>query len=205
MRSMRYRAAHKPSTRNAQTSSDVDPLPSSLAAAKVPSASAKSSSASTKSEGGDSSRPLFVVVSLNDEHIRVYDDHGLVTSSIISTGVPGHPTPKGVFTILGRERFHASNLYSGAPMPYMQRVTWSGVAMHVGVVTGHPASHGCIRLPAAFAVKLWGMTKIGERVVITPSDVEPEGFSSPLLPVAKMYPRQQDLRYLSRRGRLYAP
>jgi lipoprotein-anchoring transpeptidase ErfK/SrfK len=190
MRSMRYRAAHKPSTRIAQPSPDVDS--SSLAAAKVPSASTKSSSASTKSEGGDYSRPLFVVVSLNDEHIRVYDDHGLVTSSIVSTGVEGHPTPKGVFTILGRERFHASNLYSGAPMPYMQRVTWSGVAMHVGVVTGHPASHGCIRLPAAFAVKLWGMTKIGERVVITHSDVAPEGFSSPLLPVAKLYPRQQE-------------
>ena len=192
MRSMRYRAAHRPSTHNAQTSPDVDPVPSSLAAAKVSSASTKSSSSPTKSGGADSSRPLFVVVSLNDEHIRVYDDHGLVTSSIISTGVPGHPTPKGVFTILGRERFHASNLYSGAPMPYMQRVTWSGVAMHVGVVTGHPASHGCIRLPAAFAVKLWGMTKIGERVIITPSDVEPEGFSSPLLPTAKMYPRPEE-------------
>ncbi len=192
MRSMRYRAAHRPSTHNAQTSPDVDPIPSSLAAAKVSSASTKSSSSPTKSGGVDSARPLFVVVSLNDEHIRVYDDHGLVTSSIISTGVPGHPTPKGVFTILGRERFHASNLYSGAPMPYMQRVTWSGVAMHVGVVTGHPASHGCIRLPAAFAVKLWGMTKIGERVIITPSDVEPEGFSSPLLPTAKMYPRPEE-------------
>lgn len=192
MRSMRYRAAHRPSTHNAQTSPDVDPIPSSLAAAKVSSASTKSSSSPTKSGGVDLARPLFVVVSLNDEHIRVYDDHGLVTSSIISTGVPGHPTPKGVFTILGRERFHASNLYSGAPMPYMQRVTWSGVAMHVGVVTGHPASHGCIRLPAAFAVKLWGMTKIGERVIITPSDVEPEGFSSSLLPTAKMYPRPEE-------------
>ena len=192
MRSMRYRAAHRPSTHNVQTSPDVDPIPSSLAAAKVSSASAKPSSSPTKSAGADNSRPLFVVVSLNDEHIRVYDDHGLVTSSIISTGVPGHPTPKGVFTILGRERFHASNLYSGAPMPYMQRVTWSGVAMHVGVVTGHPASHGCIRLPAAFAVKLWGMTKIGERVVITPSEVEPGGFSSPLLPIAKMYPRPEE-------------
>jgi lipoprotein-anchoring transpeptidase ErfK/SrfK len=190
MRSMRYRAAHRPSMHNAQPSPDVDS--SSLAAANVSSASTKSSSTPTKSGGADNSRPLFVVVSLNDEHIRVYDDHGLVTSSIVSTGVEGHPTPKGVFTILGRERFHASNLYSGAPMPYMQRVTWSGVAMHVGVVTGHPASHGCIRLPAAFAVKLWGMTKIGERVVITRSDVEPEGFSSPLLPVAKLYPRQQE-------------
>ncbi|ARN82617.1 L,D-transpeptidase family protein [Methylocystis bryophila] len=182
-RSLRYRAAHKSWTRNPATSPDVE--------APQKSAAAKSSSASARSEAIDPAHPLFVVVSLNDEHIRIYDDHGLVTSSVVSTGVPGHPTPKGVFTILGRERFHASNLYSGAPMPYMQRVTWSGVAMHVGVVTGHPASHGCIRLPAAFAVKLWGMTKIGERVVISPYDVAPEGFSSPLLPVAKMYQRPE--------------
>ena len=192
MRSMRYRAAHRSGTHNVQTSLDADPLQSSTGSIKSTSGSTKPSSRSTKSEAVDTRGPLFVVVSLNDEHIRVYDDHGLVTSSIISTGVPGHPTPKGVFTILGRERFHASNLYSGAPMPYMQRVTWSGVAMHVGVVTGHPASHGCIRLPAAFAQKIWGMTKIGERVVISPSELEPEGFSSPLLPVAKMYPRPEE-------------
>jgi lipoprotein-anchoring transpeptidase ErfK/SrfK len=192
MRSMRYRAAHRSATHNVQTSVDADPLQSSTGSIKSTSGSTKPSSKSTKSEAVDTHGPLFVVVSLNDEHIRVYDDHGLVTSSIISTGVPGHPTPKGVFTILGRERFHASNLYSGAPMPYMQRVTWSGVAMHVGVVTGHPASHGCIRLPAAFAQKIWGMTKIGERVVISPSELEPEGFSSPLLPIAKMYPRPEE-------------
>ncbi len=189
VRAMRYRAAHKAMIRNGQTSIDADTTTASTGATK---ASGTKGSSSTKAEAGDTHGPLFVVVSLNDEHIRIYDDHGLVTSSIISTGVPGHPTPKGVFTILGRERFHASNLYSGAPMPYMQRVTWSGVAMHVGVVTGHPASHGCIRLPAAFAVKLWGMTKIGERVIITPNDVTPEGFSSPLLPVAKMYPRPEE-------------
>jgi lipoprotein-anchoring transpeptidase ErfK/SrfK len=186
MRSMRYRAAHRSPTHNAQTSVDTDTTTASTGATKT------KTSSSTKAESGEAHGPLFVVVSLNDEHIRVYDDHGLVTSSIISTGVPGHPTPKGVFTILGRERFHSSNLYSGAPMPYMQRVTWSGVAMHVGVVTGHPASHGCIRLPAAFAQKIWGMTKIGERVVISPYDLSPEGFSSAQLPVAKFYPRPEE-------------
>ncbi len=189
MRAMRYRAAHRSMMRSAPTSVDTDTATASTGGAK---ASGTKSSSSAKAEASDTHGPLFVVVSLNDEHIRIYDDHGLVTSSIVSTGVPGHPTPKGVFTILGRERFHASNLYSGAPMPYMQRVTWSGVAMHVGVVTGHPASHGCIRLPAAFAAKLWGMTKIGERVVISPLDVAPEGFSSPLLPVAKMYTRPEE-------------
>ncbi|MFY9656758.1 MAG: L,D-transpeptidase family protein [Methylocystis sp.] len=184
MRAMRYRAAHKPSTHNAQTAIDTDTPTSSTSASKA--------SNGAKAEAVETHGPLFVVVSLNDEHIRVYDDRGLVTSSIVSTGVPGHPTPKGIFTILGRERFHASNLYSGAPMPFMQRVTWSGVAMHVGVVTGHPASHGCIRLPASFAQKIWGMTKIGERVVISPSDISPEGFSSSQLPVAKMYSRPEE-------------
>jgi lipoprotein-anchoring transpeptidase ErfK/SrfK len=187
MRAMRYRAAHKSSTHNAQTAIDSDTPTSSTSASK-----ASNGTKSDKAEAVETHGPLFVVVSLNDEHIRVYDDHGLVTSSIVSTGVEGHPTPKGIFTILGRERFHASNLYSGAPMPYMQRVTWSGVAMHVGVVTGHPASHGCIRLPASFAQKIWGMTKIGERVVISPSDISPEGFSSSQLPVAKMYPRAEE-------------
>ena len=70
-------------------------------------------------------------------------------------------------------------------MPFMQRITWSGIAMHLGVVPGHPASHGCIRLPAEFAAKLWGLTKIGERVVISPQDVTPVEFEHPLLPAAE--------------------
>ena len=104
-------------------------------------------------------RPLFVVASIADQQVSIYNHSGLVARSAISTGVAGHPTPKGIFTIIGRERFHRSNIYSSAPMPFMQRITWSGIAMHLGVVPGHPASHGCIRLPAAFAAKLWGMTR----------------------------------------------
>jgi lipoprotein-anchoring transpeptidase ErfK/SrfK len=94
MHAMRYRAAHKPSTRNAQTAIDTDTPTSSTSASKA--------SKAEKAEAVETHGPLFVVVSLNDEHIRVYDDHGLVTSSIVSTGVEGHPTPKGIFTILGR-------------------------------------------------------------------------------------------------------
>ncbi|HEY8064162.1 MAG TPA: L,D-transpeptidase family protein [Methylosinus sp.] len=131
-------------------------------------------------------RPLFAVVSLSGQHISIYNHNGLVDRSTISTGVPGHLTPEGMFTILGRERFHRSNLYSGAPMPFMQRITWSGVAMHTGHVTGHPASHGCIRLPGAFAQKLWGMTRIGERVVIAPYDLAPTEISHPALPTPQM-------------------
>ena len=131
-------------------------------------------------------RPLFAVISIADQHVSIYNHQGLVARSAVSTGMAGHPTPKGVFTIIGRERFHASNLYSGAPMPFMQRITWSGIAMHLGVVPGHPASHGCIRLPAGFAARLWGLTRIGERVVISPHEVAPADFAHPLLPAPKM-------------------
>jgi lipoprotein-anchoring transpeptidase ErfK/SrfK len=131
-------------------------------------------------------RPLFVVASIADQHVSVYNHYGLVARSAISTGMAGHSTPKGIFTIIGRERYHRSNIYSAAPMPFMQRVTWSGIAMHLGVVPGHPASHGCIRLPAGFATKLWGLTKIGERIVISPQEVTPAEFAHPLLPAPKM-------------------
>jgi lipoprotein-anchoring transpeptidase ErfK/SrfK len=131
-------------------------------------------------------RPLFAIVSIASQHVSIYNHDGLVTQSPVSTGMEGHATPRGIFTIIGRERFHASNIYSGAPMPFMQRITWSGIAMHVGVVPGHPASHGCIRLPASFAERLWGMTKIGERVMIAPSDALPMDFSHAALPTPKL-------------------
>ena len=130
--------------------------------------------------------PLFVVVALGQQQLTVYNHDGVVTRSQISSGMPGHETPRGVFTILARELMHHSNLYSNAPMPFMQRVTWSGVAMHTGVVPGHPASHGCVRLPASFAPKIWGLTRIGERVVISHENVQPEPIAHAWLPVPKM-------------------
>jgi hypothetical protein len=132
--------------------------------------------------------PLFAVVSISRQRVYIYSDSGLLTSAPISTGQPGHPTPTGMFTILAKERFHRSNLYSGAPMPFMQRVTWSGVAMHQGILPGYPASHGCIRMPLDFARNLFGMTKVGQRVVITRQDIEPFEFASVHLPVPKMQP-----------------
>src|SRR5258708_31015201 len=100
----------------------------------------------------------------------------------------GHPTPMGVFSIIQKHKFHHSNIYSGAPMPYMQRITWSGVAMHAGVIPGYPASHGCIRMPMNFAVKMWGWTKMGARVVVTPGEMTPSSFSHPLLTAQKPAP-----------------
>jgi hypothetical protein len=87
----------------------------------------------------------------------------------------------GVFSVIQKQKWHRSNIYSGAPMPYMQRITWSGIAMHAGVLPGYPASHGCIRMPLDFAVKMWNWTRIGARVIITPGEVTPADFSHPVL------------------------
>ena len=140
-------------------------------------------------EGTKPQGPLIISVSIAQQKVRVYDAKGLFAESPISTGMPGHPTPMGVFSIIQKHKFHHSNIYSGAPMPYMQRITWSGVAMHAGVVPGHPASHGCIRLPMAFAMKMWNWTKMGARVVVTSGDVVPAGFAHPLLASLKVQPQ----------------
>jgi lipoprotein-anchoring transpeptidase ErfK/SrfK len=125
--------------------------------------------------------PLIIAISINRQHLTVYDGDRPIASSVISTGVKGHETPFGVFSVLQKELLHHSNLYSNAPMPHMQRITWSGVALHAGMVTGRPASHGCIRLPAAFATRLYGMTKVGARVIISRNEVAPTEFSDPRL------------------------
>ena len=101
----------------------------------------------------------------------------------------GHSTPMGVFSIIQKHKMHRSNIYSGAPMPYMQRITWSGVAMHAGVLPGYPASHGCIRMPTAFAMKMWNWTRMGARVIITPGAITPATFSHPLLVAQKVVPQ----------------
>ena len=125
--------------------------------------------------------PLQVIISIADQKISVYDDGTLLARSSVSTGVQGHPTPVGVFSIIGKELWHRSNIYSAAPMPYMQRITWSGIALHAGVLPGHPASHGCIRLAKDFAVQLWHLTKRGTRVIIAPNNVDPVQIASPRL------------------------
>jgi lipoprotein-anchoring transpeptidase ErfK/SrfK len=127
------------------------------------------------------SGPLVLVVSINNQTVTVYDDGKQIARSPISSGMNGHPTPTGIFSILEKNRIHHSNLYGGAPMPFMQRVTNSGVAMHAGELPGYPASHGCIRLPYSFSRNLFGITDIGARVIITDDDLIPSEFSSPHL------------------------
>ena len=139
-------------------------------------------------EAAAPSGPMFFVVSLGRQHVSVYSNDGLYARAPISTGMPGHPTPVGIFNILGKERLHHSNIYSGAPMPFMQRITWSGVAMHEGVLPGYPASHGCIRLPHDFAKRMFGVTQGNERVIITRQDIAPAPFSHAKLPVPALLP-----------------
>lgn len=122
--------------------------------------------------------PLTLMVSLKKQRVTVFDKNGKVTSAPISSGARGHRTPTGVFTILQKRRMHYSNLYGSAPMPNMQRITWSGVALHAGHLPGYPASHGCIRLPYSFSKKLFSMTNLGTRVIVTNLPSEPKSFSS---------------------------
>jgi hypothetical protein len=125
--------------------------------------------------------PLQIIISIADQRVSLYDNGTLIARSSVSTGIPHHPTPLGVFSVIGKQRWHRSNIYSAAPMPYMQRITWSGIALHAGVVPGHPASHGCIRLTNSFASRLWHLTKRGTRVIIAHDDVRPVEIANPHL------------------------
>ncbi|WP_232318414.1 L,D-transpeptidase [Sphingomonas sp. TDK1] len=111
--------------------------------------------------------PLLIVVSLERQRAYVYRNGVMIGVTTVSTGVEGKETPTGVFTILQKHVEHKSNLYDDAPMPFMQRLTWDGIAMHAGKLPGYPASHGCIRLPNAFAKLLFEATSRGTTVVIT--------------------------------------
>ena len=127
--------------------------------------------------------PMHIIVSIAKQRVTVYANGTLVGRAPVSTGMPSHPTPMGVFTVISKNRWHVSNIYSGAPMPYMQRITWSGIALHAGKLPGYPASHGCIRLPEHFAARLWGLSKTGARVIIARDEVAPVAIAHPRLPV----------------------
>ena len=144
-----------------------------------------------KETGGKPQGPLIIDVSINEQQVKIYDDNGFFAEAPVSTGMRGHPTPMGVFSVIQKQKWHRSNIYSGAPMPYMQRITWSGVAMHAGVLPGYPASHGCIRMPEAFAIKMYNWTRMGARVLVTPGEISPASFSHPLLPGMKVQPQPQ--------------
>jgi L,D-transpeptidase catalytic domain len=161
-------------------------------APKYPHRQKAAHSRTQKSEKPEATKPvgpLIVSISINEQKLKLYDSNGFFAESPVSTGMRGHPTPMGVFSVIQKQKYHRSNIYSGAPMPYMQRITWSGVAIHAGVLPGYPASHGCIRMPMAFAVKMWNWTRMGARVVVTPGEIKPASFSHPLLPALKIAPQ----------------
>ena len=136
----------------------------------------------TKSQFKDAPQAaLQIIISIAEQRISLYENGALIARSSVSTGVEGHPTPLGVFSVLSKQKWHRSNIYSAAPMPYMQRLTWSGIALHAGDLPGHPASHGCIRVTNDFAIRLWRLTKRGTRVIIAHEDIRPVDITNPQL------------------------
>lgn len=134
--------------------------------------------------------PVTLIVSLEAQRAYVYRNGVPIGVSTVSSGKPGHDTPTGIFTILQKDADHTSNLYADAPMPFMQRLTWGGIALHAGNLPGYPASHGCIRLPLAFAKLLYSVTKLGLTVVITNDASVPEVSAAP----AVLSPRNEPAR-----------
>ncbi|WP_246192154.1 L,D-transpeptidase [Pseudoxanthomonas sangjuensis] len=125
--------------------------------------------------------PIVLVVSLDEQRAYVYRNGLAIGVSTISSGKAGKETPTGVFTILQKNKDHRSNLYNNAPMPYMQRLTWDGIALHGGALPGYPASHGCVRLPLAFAEKLFAETRNGDTVVVADAKASPASLIRPAL------------------------
>src|SRR2546429_3103546 len=132
-------------------------------------------------ESRSTSEPIMAIVSLRNQRITVYDAKGWILRAPVSSGQKGRETPAGIFSVIQKVEEHYSNLYDDAFMPHMQRITWSGIALHGGVLPGRPASHGCIRLPFDFAERLFDATAMGMRVIVAPGDVAPVEIVHPLL------------------------
>jgi hypothetical protein len=126
-----------------------------------------------------SSGPLVMVVSLTEQKAYVYRNGILIGAATVSTGRPGHITPTGVFTVLQKQKEHRSTIYDGAPMPYMERLTWGGIALHAGGLPGYPESHGCVHLPSEFAKRLFDISPAGMTVVISSEATEPKSVAHP--------------------------
>src|SRR6266498_1261556 len=125
--------------------------------------------------------PLMAVVSLGNQRVTIYDADGWIMRAPVSSGRKGYETPAGIYAVIQKEAEHYSNLYEDGYMPFMQRITWSGIALHGGPLPGHPASHGCVRMPLDFAEHLFDLTKIGMRVIVARNDPVPVAFSHPVL------------------------
>src|SRR5438477_2274936 len=129
--------------------------------------------------------PILAIVSLQSQRITVYDANGWILRAPVSSGQRGRETPAGIFSVIQKEAEHYSNLYDDAFMPHMQRITWSGIALHGGPLPGYPASHGCVRMPFDFAARLFEATRLGLRVIVAPTDVAPVEIAHPVLFLSK--------------------
>jgi hypothetical protein len=180
-------APDNPYRTRARRAAFATPVPQRLAL--VSPAAVRPAAAQSVAPKVSDAAPLLAIISLADQRITIHNGQGQLAESRVSSGQEGYRTPTGLFSIIQRNRYHESNIYESAPMPYMQRLTWSGIALHEGNVPGYPASHGCIRLPGSFAQKLWGMTKLGARVVVAPSNTSPISVSHANLPIPLLMPR----------------
>src|SRR3982751_860293 len=129
--------------------------------------------------------PIMAIVSLRKQRITVYDANSWIVRAPVSSGQKGRETPAGIFSVIQKEADHYSNLADDAFMPHMQRITWSGIALHGGALPGYAASHGCVRMPFDFAAELFDATRLGLRVIVAPTDVVPVEIAHPVLFLSK--------------------
>jgi hypothetical protein len=144
-------------------------------------ASSRSERALASVESRSAGAPIMAIVSLRTQRITLYDANGWILRAPVSSGQKGRETPAGIFSVIEKQAEHYSNLYDDAYMPHMQRITWSGIALHGGPLPGHAASHGCVRMPYDFAARLFDQTKLGMRVIVAPTDVTPVEIAHPAL------------------------
>jgi hypothetical protein len=158
-----------------------------IAAVTVPAAGAMARQARAPAQTHEATaprtagEPIMAIISIKTQHVTLYDADGWILRAPVSTGVKGRETPAGVFAVVEKEEDHRSTMYDDAWMPHMQRITWNGIAMHGGPLPGYAASHGCVRMPYGFAEKLFGRTRIGMRVIISPNDAAPVEIAHPAL------------------------
>jgi len=129
----------------------------------------------------EAGEPIMAIVSIKTQQVTFYDAEGWIVRAPVSTGIKERETPAGVFAVVEKDKDHHSTMYDDAWMPNMQRITWNGLALHGGPLPGYAASHGCVRMPYGFAEKLFNKTRIGMRVIVSPTDAEPVEFSHPSL------------------------
>jgi hypothetical protein len=152
------------------------------------------------------SGPVLVYVDLSRQVATVYRNGVRIGVSTVSTGKPGHETPSGIFTILQKDAHHRSSTYNNAPMPYQERLTWDGVALHAGGLPGYPESHGCIHLPLEFSRLLFAITHLGGTVIVAgragaPHLIQAAGLVSPKAQAAGVpLPAKDDYRWTPNRA-----